>query len=297
MPTTIRRSHLSRSEVLSRLNISEDQRPLVLVAVGGWEAAEIGRVTIKGCRDYRFLVVGDLPVSAPETTLLNVPFSLTAGVHFQDLVAAADAGIVKPGYGTCAEFIVNAGRMVGITRNDNREAPVLAAAVVPAAAAEDAYVGVSVQEVGVNGDDRDLICRRHVDVERADVFAAPHRIRQHFSERRRVADAAAAANEAAKDAGEAIGSAAKEAGKVVDEAARDAGIRHFEAGGGARYQALYFYSNEDAFDMMDTFREKAGWVGSARLGWRLALGRPNLGQRSNRRVGGRGFRENTGLAE
>ncbi len=127
-PMIGRRSHLSRSEVLSRLNISEDQRPLVLVAVGGWEAAEIGRVTIKGCRDYRFLVVGDLPVSAPETTLLNVPFSLTAGVHFQDLVAAADAGIVKPGYGTCAEFIVNAGRMVGITRNDNREAPVLAAA-------------------------------------------------------------------------------------------------------------------------------------------------------------------------
>jgi pyruvate carboxylase subunit B len=42
------------------------------------------------------------------------------------------------------------------------------------------------------------------------------------------------------------------------EAAREAGIRHFEAGGGARYQALYFYSNEDAFDMMDTFREKAG---------------------------------------
>ena len=42
------------------------------------------------------------------------------------------------------------------------------------------------------------------------------------------------------------------------EAARDAGIRHFEAGGGARFQALYFYSNEDAFEMMDTFREKAG---------------------------------------
>ena len=42
------------------------------------------------------------------------------------------------------------------------------------------------------------------------------------------------------------------------EATRDAGIRHFEAGGGARYQSLYFYTNEDAFDMMDTFREKAG---------------------------------------
>lgn len=42
------------------------------------------------------------------------------------------------------------------------------------------------------------------------------------------------------------------------EAARDAGIRHFEAGGGARFQSLYFYCNEDAFAMMDQFRETAG---------------------------------------
>ncbi len=42
------------------------------------------------------------------------------------------------------------------------------------------------------------------------------------------------------------------------EAARDAGIRWFEAGGGARFQSLYFYCNEDAFDMMDSFREAAG---------------------------------------
>jgi pyruvate carboxylase subunit B len=42
------------------------------------------------------------------------------------------------------------------------------------------------------------------------------------------------------------------------EAARDAGITWFESGGGARFQALYFYANEDAFKMMDTFRQKAG---------------------------------------
>ncbi|MBN2659265.1 MAG: biotin attachment protein [Spirochaetales bacterium] len=42
------------------------------------------------------------------------------------------------------------------------------------------------------------------------------------------------------------------------EAARDAGIKHFEAGGGARFQSLYFYCNEDAFDMMDQFRAAAG---------------------------------------
>lgn len=42
------------------------------------------------------------------------------------------------------------------------------------------------------------------------------------------------------------------------EAARDAGINWFEAGGGARFQSLYFYCNEDAFAMMDAFRETAG---------------------------------------
>ncbi|MBT6156886.1 MAG: biotin attachment protein [Planctomycetaceae bacterium] len=42
------------------------------------------------------------------------------------------------------------------------------------------------------------------------------------------------------------------------EAARDAGIDYFEAGGGARFQSLYFYCNEDAFAMMDSFRATAG---------------------------------------
>ena len=42
------------------------------------------------------------------------------------------------------------------------------------------------------------------------------------------------------------------------EAAREAGIKHFEAGGGARFQSLYFYTNEDAFEMMDEFRRVAG---------------------------------------
>ncbi len=41
-------------------------------------------------------------------------------------------------------------------------------------------------------------------------------------------------------------------------AAREAGITHFEFGGGARFQSLFFYLNENAFDMMDKFREVAG---------------------------------------
>ena len=42
------------------------------------------------------------------------------------------------------------------------------------------------------------------------------------------------------------------------EAAVAAGITHFEAGGGARFQAPVLYCNESAFDMMDEFRKTVG---------------------------------------
>lgn len=42
------------------------------------------------------------------------------------------------------------------------------------------------------------------------------------------------------------------------EAARDAGIRYFEAGGGAAFQSAFFYCNQNAFDVMDEFRNIAG---------------------------------------
>lgn len=42
------------------------------------------------------------------------------------------------------------------------------------------------------------------------------------------------------------------------EAASHAGIKHFEFGGGARFQSLFFYLKENAFDMMDKFRAIVG---------------------------------------
>lgn len=42
------------------------------------------------------------------------------------------------------------------------------------------------------------------------------------------------------------------------KAAVSAGTRYFEIGGGARFQSLYFYCQEDAFDMMDTCRKAVG---------------------------------------
>ncbi len=42
------------------------------------------------------------------------------------------------------------------------------------------------------------------------------------------------------------------------EAAVHVGFRHFEFGGGARFQAPLFYLNENPFEMMDTFRKVTG---------------------------------------
>lgn len=42
------------------------------------------------------------------------------------------------------------------------------------------------------------------------------------------------------------------------KAAVEAGTDHFEIGGGARFQSLYFYCQEDAFDMMDACRQAVG---------------------------------------
>jgi len=42
------------------------------------------------------------------------------------------------------------------------------------------------------------------------------------------------------------------------EAAVKAGVRYFESGGGARFQSLFFYCNENAFEMMDAFRRTVG---------------------------------------
>jgi len=44
---------------------------------------------------------------------------------------------------------------------------------------------------------------------------------------------------------------------ALDEAVK-AGISYIEIGGGARFQSLYFYCQEDAFEMMDKWRETVG---------------------------------------
>ncbi len=45
---------------------------------------------------------------------------------------------------------------------------------------------------------------------------------------------------------------------AMEVAAKDAGVKHFEFGGGARYQAPYFYCGEDPFETMKKMRDTVG---------------------------------------
>jgi pyruvate carboxylase subunit B len=45
---------------------------------------------------------------------------------------------------------------------------------------------------------------------------------------------------------------------AMEYAAKEAGVRHFEFGGGARYQAPYFYVGEDPFECQDRMRSAVG---------------------------------------
>ncbi|MBI4583769.1 MAG: hypothetical protein HY717_07075 [Planctomycetes bacterium] len=129
LPLIGRRGRLRREEVFRRLGLEiADPRPVVLVAAGGWQAEGWPAIQVQGCEEYRFLLVGDLPVHSRAQTRF-LPFHFTPDLAFPDVVRAVEAGIVKPGYGTCAEFALNRTAMVGIERRGFREYEVLVEAM------------------------------------------------------------------------------------------------------------------------------------------------------------------------
>jgi pyruvate carboxylase subunit B len=45
---------------------------------------------------------------------------------------------------------------------------------------------------------------------------------------------------------------------LIEHASKECGIKHLEAGGGALFQSAIFYTRENAFDVMDSYRKAAG---------------------------------------
>ncbi len=125
VPLVGRKSRAQRHSTLEKVGMSaEDSRSVVLVAMGGWECRRWDPIKPRGCEDFRFLVVGDVPIESG-AEVQRIPARLGEGYAFCDLVAAADLVLSKPGYGIASECVVNRTPLLGVERRGFREAPEL----------------------------------------------------------------------------------------------------------------------------------------------------------------------------
>lgn len=124
-PLVGRKSMATREATLERVGLApDDGRPVVLVAMGGWDCGDWRPISVDDCTDMRFLVVGDVPLESRSETRA-IPASLGKGYSFCDLVAACDVVLSKPGYGIASECILNKTPLLGVERRGFREAPEL----------------------------------------------------------------------------------------------------------------------------------------------------------------------------
>jgi L-arabinokinase len=142
VPLVARAPEMAKAEARRRLGL--DARPVVLLSFGGvgmpgLEAAALGRLDA-----YRFLLTGRAGGGeAPNLRRLEARDLSAAGLHYPDLVAAADVVVSKPGYGIVTDCIGARTRLVYTDRGDFPEYPVLVSEMpryLPAAFASNADV-------------------------------------------------------------------------------------------------------------------------------------------------------------
>ncbi|MEE8484564.1 MAG: hypothetical protein V3S46_08190 [Nitrospinota bacterium] len=104
-----KKSLAEKDELRKKLGI--DNRPAFLVSFGGCGLDEIEKMKLEEMDDFQFLFL------AQEKTRKNNKFFFTNDdVNHEDLVALSDAVITKPGYGVCAESILNRTPMIYTSR-------------------------------------------------------------------------------------------------------------------------------------------------------------------------------------
>jgi len=123
-PLVSRRAALEPAQLRRRLGLREEDAALAVVCPGGWHPDARNPIHVPDCEGFRFVTVGDLPVTA-DAPLHALAHELPAGVSFPDLVAAADVLLAKPGYGIASECVAHRTPLVTIERPEFRETPIL----------------------------------------------------------------------------------------------------------------------------------------------------------------------------
>lgn len=121
MPLVVRRPTLSRDEARRALGIDpSDPRPVAAFSFGGvgWSADPSARPD--ALEDWRFVAYLPRPPGV-KAGWLELPRRST--FRHCDIIAAVDAVLMKPGYGTCAEVLAARTPALVVPRADFRECP------------------------------------------------------------------------------------------------------------------------------------------------------------------------------
>jgi L-arabinokinase len=125
IPLVARRPRLDREQALARLG--EDGRTLVLLSFGGLGLPGLDARVFGDLGDYRFLTNGRFAELPPNVRSITAAELAEVGLGYQDLVAACDVVVTKPGYGIVTDAIGAGTRLVYTERGDFPEYPILVA--------------------------------------------------------------------------------------------------------------------------------------------------------------------------
>jgi len=125
VPLLTHRAHLPRAQVRRQLGITADEkRPVVLISFGGFESGALIGCDAPKLEGYVFLAFAEKPEGfRGEWQRLSNP----SPIPHEELVAACDAMIGKPGYSTAAEVLAHQTRFLYLSRPDWTEGSVLEA--------------------------------------------------------------------------------------------------------------------------------------------------------------------------
>ena len=122
IPHVVRPLTEDRGAVRRALGLAGERRPMVVISFGGFAAVSFSGERAPDPGPFRFVVFGETPPGLPGDT---VRLPVDHGHRHEDLVAAADAVVTKPGYGTIAECLAARTPFLYTSRDDFREYDVL----------------------------------------------------------------------------------------------------------------------------------------------------------------------------
>ncbi len=127
LPWVARRASHDPAHV-RRLMGADDDRPLVLISFGGYGVADM-TLAHHAAASYRLVLsagAAHVPTDAPADALrLDRDWLDARGLRYEDLVAACDVVVSKPGYGIVSECAANGTALLYTDRGRFREYPVM----------------------------------------------------------------------------------------------------------------------------------------------------------------------------